>query len=327
MNDPKAQPIDIEEQRAWINEYKRDTGLSWNEIARRLGQGRPGQDLKMSTLSLFAGNKYAAPGEWIAEAIFKFRQTLASQAALRSKGVEVPGYFDTETSGHLIYRLSWAQRGRIVVCALAAGLGKTIAAKHFQACNASVFRVTMKPSTSGLFNMQHAVLKKGLGVTTASGSTEKLSSLIMDRVENLTNPLLIVDEAQHLTVKAIEEIRSWHDETGLGIALLGNESVQQKLDGGRRSPEYAQIFSRISLHMSRSLPLAADVEAVLEAWRVDDRRVCEEIHRLALLPGTLRGVSHALELGHMLAAAEQEPLALKHIKEAWTQLSSRSVAA
>lgn len=322
MNDPKDQPIDAEEQRAWLEEYKRDNGLSWADIASRLGPR-----FNKSTLSLWTAGKYNAPGEWIAEGVFRFRQTLASQAALRSKGPEVPGFFETETSAHLIYRLGWAQRGRMVVCALAAGLGKTIAAKHYQACNTNVFRVAMKPSTSGLFNMQHAVLKKALGVSGASGSTERLSSMIMDRVENLTNPLLIVDEAQHLTVKAIEEIRSWHDETGLGIALLGNESVQQKLDGGRRSPEYAQIFSRLSLHLNRSLPLAADVEAVLDAWRIQNEAVAAEIHRLALLPGTLRGVTHALELGHMLAAAEQEELALKHIKEAWTQLSSQPVPA
>jgi DNA transposition AAA+ family ATPase len=149
----------------------------------------------------------------------------------------------------------------------------------------------------------------------------------MERVRHLQNPLLIIDEAQHLTVKSIEEIRSWHDATGIGIALFGNESVQQQLDGGMRSAAFAQIFSRVSLKIVRSFPLAADVDAMLEAWDVHDDKVRDEMHRIAQVPGALRGATFALELAHMLASGQGETLDLRHVQDAWAQLSSRTVAA
>lgn len=317
MIDPKNLPLDIEEQRKWLQEHKQRTGLSWTQLANRL-------DMKGSTLSLFATGKYNAPGDAIAEKIFRFRQTLASQTTMQREGPEIPKYFPTETSNQLIYLLRWAQRGRIVVGALAAGLGKTQTADYYRECNSNVFKVTMRPSTAGLFNMQHTVLR-ALGQRGASGTSEILTSMIIDRVRDLDHPLLIIDEAQHLTVKAIDEIRSWHDEAGLGIALLGNESVQQQLDGGSRSPAFAQIFSRISLRHIQLAPQSADVEALLEAWDITSEKVCAEIHRLAQLPGALRGVTFTLELAHMLAAGDKQELELAHVQDAWAQLSSRMV--
>lgn len=320
MNDPKNQPIDIDEQRKWLAEYKRDTGLSWAQLAARLGT-----EVNKSTLGLFVTGNYKGRLEPMAEAIFRFRQTLIAQAAIRAEGPEIPGYFETETSNQLIRLLQYAQRGRITVGALAAGLGKSITAAHFQACNANVKLITIFPSTSGIYGMQKAVLKQ-LGIPNASGTPEALSSRVMDSVRDLANALLVFDEAQHLTVRAIEEIRGWYDVTGVGIALLGNKTLLHQLEGGSRSDSYAQIFSRVSLPLVRLQPLSADVEALLEAWHIDDERIGAEIHRVAQLPGGLRSVTWTLELASMLAAGGREKLALAHVQDAWAQLSSRRVS-
>jgi len=321
MNDPKSQPIDVEEQRAWLEEFKRDSGLPWSQIAGRLGP-----DFKSSTISLFVTGKYAGRLDWIAEAIFRFRQTLVAQAAIRAEGPEIPGYFPTETSDRLIRLLHYAQRGRITVGALAAGISKTTVAHYFQACNSNVFVITVFPSTSGIFGMLKAVLKS-LGVPNAAGSPEVLSNQVMDRVRNLANPLLVFDEAQHLTVRAIEEIRGWYDLTGVGICLLGNKSLLQQLEGGNRSDAFAQIFSRVSLRVVKLRPTTADVDALLEAWRIHDEKIAAEIHRIAQLPGALRSATWTLELAHMIAAGGKEELTVGDVQDAWAQLSSRSVAA
>ena len=91
MNDPKKQQIDVEQQRAWLNQHKEETGLSWKQLEARIGRSG-------STLSLFANNKYGAPGDLIAEEVFVYRQTLAAKAAAASKVVELPDYYATETS-------------------------------------------------------------------------------------------------------------------------------------------------------------------------------------------------------------------------------------
>lgn len=317
MNDPKLKHVDVEEQREWLKKHKTETGLSWRDLGARL-------DINDKTLALFASNKYGAPGDFIAEAIFRHRQTLAAQAAMALRSVEIPPYYPTRTSLDLIQLLAWGQRGRIVMAAMGPGMSKTTTAKHFKACNSGVFMVTISPATSGIRAMERAVLH-AMGDSSPTGDIQGMAMQIKDRVAKMQKPLLIVDEAQHLTVQSIEEVRHWHDATGMGIALLGNEQVQQKIDGGSRAAAFAQLFSRVAQSIVRSRPLPKDVEVLLDAWDIMDPAIAREVHRIAQLPGALRGVTFTLELAKMLAISEHTELNVKHVEDAWAQLSRRTV--
>lgn len=317
MNDPSATPIDIAEQRNWIIDFHKQIG-SWMQVAKRTG-------IPQGTISQFGSAKgYAGDEQKVAEQVYRFRQTLAAQAAIDVEAPEVPDFFATETSTQIAQMLQFAQRGRIVVAALGAGTGKTKTARHFKACYANVFLSTMSPSTAGVNNMQIEVLEV-LGEKNPVGTPQKLSRRIRDRVENLGNPLIILDEAQHLSEKSIEEIRSWHDAVGVGIALLGNESVLQRLEGGSRRAAFAQLYSRVSMRLVRSLPLNADVDALAHAWSIYDDTFIAYLRRIVMTPGGLRGGTMALELASMIAASEQQPLALDHLQDAWMQLSQRAL--
>ena len=111
----------------------------------------------------------------------------------------------------------------------------------------------------------------------------------------------------------------------MGIALLGNEQVQQKIDGGSRAAAFAQLFSRVAQSIVRSRPLPDDVDVLLDAWGIMDPAIAREIHRIAQLPGALRGVTFTLELAKMLAISEHAELNVKHVQDAWAQLSRRTV--
>lgn len=321
MNDPKNQPIDIEEQRQWINEHKASLGpsCSWKILAARL-------NMKASTLSLFAGGNYNAPGDKIAEAIFRYRQTLSVQASLIGEVPEIPPYFETYTSKQILYAMGWAQRGRMAAVAASPGLGKTMSAEHYRACNANVFLFTASPVSASLTGMLHEVLR-AVGVPAVSGTPQTISRMIRDRVRDLGQPLLVVDEAQHLTERGLDELRSMHDDTGLGVALLGNAGLLQTLEGGSRSIARAQLFSRISLKMPLLRPFSGDVESLLEAWRITDPKISEQIHSIAQQPGALREATFTLEMAHMIAASTKVPLAAEHVQDAWAQRTARSAAA
>lgn len=318
MNDPKVTPVDIEEQRRWLRDHKASTQAGWSQLAKRLG-------MPQGTISQFGSEKgYAGDEQKVAETIFRYRQTLATQASLQIEAPEVPDYFETPTSRNFIDLLAWAQRGRIVVAATGPGTGKTMSAKHYKACYQNVFMATMTPSTAGVNNMQQEVLA-ALGEANAVGTPQKLSQQIRVKVRDLKNPLIIIDESQHLSEKAIEEIRSWHDAVGVGIALFGNVGVMQRLEGGNRKAAFAQLFSRISLKLIRPVPLEADADALAEAWDVHGEAERAHIRRVAMLPGGLRGATMMLELGSMIAAWEKMPVALDHLQDAWAQLSQRAV--
>lgn len=318
MNDPTKYPIDVEEQLMWLKDHKTETDASWSQIAKRIG-------IPSGTLSAFGGGTYKGDNSRIAQEIYRYRQLLSAQTAVSVEAPQVPGYFETPTSLQLTQLLTWAQRGRIVVAAMNAGLSKTSTAKQFEACFPNVFMVTMSPSTAGVNNMQIEVLE-ALGEANASGTPQRLSKRIRDRVKDLRNPLIIIDEAQHLSEKAIEEIRSWHDATGTGIALFGNIGVMQRLEGGSRKSAYAQIFSRVAMRVVRTQPLQGDADALAYAWNIDDERMIEQIRKVSMMPGGLRGTTMMLELASMLAVAEQRELSHDHLQDAWTQLAGRRAA-
>lgn len=319
MNDPSATPVDVLDQKNWLIDYHRKLG-SWAQVAKRIG-------LPQGTISQFASAKgYGGDEQKLAESIFRFRQMLAAQSAIEVEAPLRPGYFETETSRELTQLLNWSQRGKVVVAALGPGLGKTMSAKNFQACCANVFVATMTPATAGVNTMQIEVLE-ALGEKNAVGTPQKLSRRIRERVENLSNPCIVIDEAQHSSEKALEEIRSWHDATGCGIALLGNVGVMQRLEGGNRSAAFAQLYSRVSLKMLRNLPLQGDIDMLGEAWNVFDDAVIGLLRKICSTPGGLRNGTHALELASMIAASERKVLDLSHLQDAWAQLSSRAVLA
>lgn len=320
MNDPSEQPVDILDQKNWLTDLRTKSGLSWSELAKRTG-------IAQGTLSQFGSARgYGGDEQSVADRIFRYRQMIAQQASIEVEAPTAPGYFKTETSASLCQLLNWAQRGKIIVAALGPGLGKTKTAEHFAACYANVFMATMKPSSAGVNNMQIELLRV-MGEKNAVGTPQKLSQRIIEIVENLDHAVIVIDEAQHLSEKALEEIRSWHDAVRVGIALLGNSGVMQRLEGGSRSTAYAQLFSRLSLRMVRNQPLNGDIDALADAWSIFDEGITDYLRKICMTPGGLRNGTHALELASMIASSDGKTLEIGHLQDAWAQLSSRPVLA
>ncbi|WP_176473424.1 AAA family ATPase [Sphingopyxis sp. GW247-27LB] len=319
MNDPQNQPIDIEDQRAWLIDHKNATKMSWTELAKRIGRSA-------GTLSQFGStNGYAGDEQTIAEQVYRYQQQLFSQAAFEVTAPPLPGFFAGPTANDIITILTYAQRGRMTVIATGAGMGKTKTIEHYQASISNVWKATMRPSSAGIMNMQLSVLA-ALGKSDAVGTPAKLSTMIMEKVDR-SGGLLVLDEAQHLSEKSLEEIRSWHDETGVGIALSGNISVLSRLEGGTRKANFAQLFSRVGMRIVRAQPLQGDADALCDAWNIGDDGILQAIREISQKPGALRGATMTLELAHMIAASEGQAVNAGHVRDCWAQLSTRQIAA
>lgn len=320
MNAATTQPMDIEEQRRWLIEHRAAVGLSWNELAKRIGRAA-------GTISQFGGkNGYNGDEYPIAEAVFRYRQTLVAQARMSLEAPPVPGYFETPTSNELCSLLNWGQQGEIVVAALGPGTGKSETAKHYSGLYANVIVATMTSAVESTADMLTIVLQ-AFGVDGAKGTPLRLAMQVEAKLNALRNPLLIIDECQHLGEKQIELIRSWNDLMGAGIGLFGDENLLQRLQGSTRKLGLAQLVSRVGFRLVRSVPLAGDVDALAAAWKVDDQKVIGLLHSICSKRGGLRSGTKALRLASMLALAEEKPLALNHLQDAWAQLSSRAIAA
>jgi len=302
----------INEQIEWLKAHREGTGASFTDIAAWTG-------IAHGTVSNLLGAKgYSGNRKRYADMIAAYRQTVTAQAEIMADLPEKPGYFETPTSMAITQYLQWAQRGRLVLIVTGAGLGKTETARNFLRDNHNSFMATMTASTSGIMPMQQRVLRS-LGEKQAIGSPAALSEMVCDKVRNLRHAVIMIDEAQHLSIKALEEIRSWHDETGVGIALMGNERVQQSIYGIARAADFAQIFSRIGLSLHRPGAVQGDGEALAAAWGITDEKIVAHVCELASKPGALRGATFAIEVAHMLAVSQGKAMTLQHLKTAWAQ--------
>lgn len=318
MIDPHSLPIDIEGERKWLTDHKSATGMSWSQLAPRIG-------LPQGTLSPFALGSYAGDNARIAEAVYRFRQTLTSQAELAIELPEPPDFYDTPTSRQIATMLKMAQRGRMVVIAGGPGASKTKTVHQYRTAMANVWIATMKPSTAGVNTMQIKVLE-ALGETSAKGTPLALSTKIESIVRN-TGGLLIIDEAQHTSEKALEEIRGWHDETGIGIALVGNEEVLTRLTLGNKRDAFARLASRISQRMVFAGPSDGDALALADAWGVTEDTMRGFIVDIARKPGGLRTCTMMMETACMLAAGDGTALSIGHMQDSWVHLAAQKRAA
>jgi len=59
--------------------------------------------------------------------------------------------------------------------------------------------------------------------------------------------LIIVDEADHLNLGALQSIRNLNDEAGSGVVLAGNDKIYRQMYSRQRGYEFDQIRSRIAM--------------------------------------------------------------------------------
>lgn len=300
-------PVEVE-ARAWLNTHKDAAGLSWPQIGKLT-------DVASSTLSLFATGKYSGSNETIAAKVLAYRERLTSQSALSSQLPVVPDWFDTPTATRLTSLLQWAQSGEIVLIVTTPGIGKTRVAERFAALDPNVWLATMAPSTAGVATMAIEVAA-AIGLGEVKGSPQQLSRQVKTRVQGKKG-LLIIDEAQELTDKALNELRGWHDQTKVGIALMGNENVVGQIDG--RKSALAQISSRFSIRHVQVAPIAGDIDALLDAWgiaAVDQRAF---LAKIGAMPGALREMTHTIKIAAMAAVGSGQALSLSHLRDAARQ--------
>lgn len=274
--------------------------------------------IKYGTFTGWLSGKYQGDNARVAGDV---RIWLASRAERRRAAAalpQAPTFVPTKTARRISEVLQWAQIGPdMVVAAGGAGIGKSTVCEHYAAVNPNVWLATMQPSTATVHTMLQSVAA-AVGVTERSAT--KLSEAIGTRVQD-TGGLLIVDEAQHLSSKALDQLRALHDLFGIGIALVGNESVYGRLQGEGRKPEFAQLFSRVGMRFTRPRPYGDDICALIDAWQVSDANARSLLKAIAGKPGALRGLTKTLRLATMLARGADEALAEKHVKAAYARLS------
>jgi DNA transposition AAA+ family ATPase len=304
----------IAEVRAAVRQMMAQHNLSNSVVAREAGVGE-------STFAAFLGEKYQGKNSTQALTLQRWLTARHASAAVKQQGPRGPDFVRTRTSeafGALLEHAQFTPDFSVIVGD--PGIGKTMTARTYTRNGHNVWMITAQPlagSASALVN----ALAEALGVTDQMvyGLSTSLSKAIQRRLKAIQS-LLIVDEAQHLSSQALDQLRTYHDLCECGVALLGNHSIFRQLEGGTRSADYAQLFSRVGMRIVKKRPHSDDIEALLEAWGITDNAVRKVARAVARRPGALRTMTKVLRQAHLRARAEDRAVTAADMINAAAQL-------
>mgnify|MGYP005667062329 CR=1 FL=1 len=217
--------------------------------------------------------------------------------------------------------LTYAQMANdLVVIYGGAGLGKTKTIARYKSQNPNTWVIEATPTTATMGGILRAIAK-ATGTGAVSGQNDALESAIKERIKD-TNGLLIIDEAQFLNERGLECARRICELANVGLALVGNETVYGQLTGRNRAAEFAQLFSRIGKRCRLTRPAAHDVDAMANAWRIENRQSQKMLQDIAAKPGALRMVNKVLRMAAIIA--QGAAIEHQHIQYAWRDLGGES---
>lgn len=287
------------------------TSNNWSkaEVARRVGM--PDGTFSQWFSGTYAGqlkNQNVKVAQWVA--------ALKESASLTANIPQKPPFQRTRIAGEITDTLALAQAtGDLVMITVDAGNGKTETCRHYRATRPHVYLVTASPHTRTV----HGILVDlAAELEVLEYNPAKLTRAIGRKLERVGDgTLLIVDEAQNLTDEAINQLRHFVDNYGVGLALVGNDEIYGRLARKQDGPSYAQLKSRLGKRLKRTKPYAEDIIARIAAWGVEDADAAKFLTGIGLKAGALRQIDKTMVLASMAALGEDRPVSLKHIKAAW----------
>lgn len=299
---------------------------AWRGLVRRLAETAQRYGWTKSEVSRRSGVPAATLWQWyggdykgrIANISARVEKWLDSVAELSQAAASVPippAFLSTPTATQLLDTLLYAQMmPEMVVVTLGAGMGKTMTCEHYCESRPHAFMVTMRPTTRTVHGMLQE-LAQALDVSERNPA--RLDRALGDKLRrNGRHTLLVVDEAQNLSDEAVNQLRYFLDDYGVGIALVGNEELYGRFGGNKATPAYAQIIGRIGKRLKRLQPLPGDIDMLVDAWEIADEDVCRLARAIGRKPGALRNITKTLQLAGMYAAGEQRSITAADVKAA-----------
>ncbi|MDH5638006.1 MAG: AAA family ATPase [Nitrospinota bacterium] len=285
-------------------------GISQGAVAREVG-------LSPSTLSQWLHGQYRGD---ISAVEGRLARWLADR--LESGETKEGALIDTQASKQILQTLNYAIAFPSMVVILGEpGTGKTVSMKKYINENKGAVYVGLTVLNKGVSQfMQRLSDCLGRGGCSISGSRSyRLFRDIVEHIEDKKVRLLIVDEAQHLSLPALEAARGLFDETGVSVALAGNEYILHRMTSGPQSAAFTQLYSRVARYVRLSIT-KGDIGKLAAIYSVRGQRIIETLEQTARLGG-LRSVHRTLRLAATLAKAEGCDIEKRHLEEAITLIT------
>lgn len=213
--------------------FMEQAGKTQRQIAKETG-------LSTSVISQFLDNTYSGNNEKVSEVISQYL-TVSKERLNSVQGTVF--YADLYNTKEVLYACKYAHiKNDIALIAGDAGAGKTTALEYYKEHNTGVIMVTANSCTTSAT----AVLKL-IAEQVGKQIDGRRSALMNELVTQLkdSNRLIIIDEADHLTLQALQAVRNLNDQAKVGVILAGNDKIYRQMLTGQKGHEFDQIRTRI----------------------------------------------------------------------------------
>lgn len=239
-----------------LRAYMEQSGKTQTAIAKELG-------VSGGLISSFLSGNYKTPHAVIpnVEALLKVHEK-------KKVTPKAPDFAETGISRKVYNAIAYAHvRGVPAVIYGDAGVGKTYACREYVRSEKLAILITISPTYASITGVNELIAEQ-LGVK--ERVSRRITREIVDRLKG-SGRVLIVDEAQHLTVRALDHLRCISDESGIGIAFVGNEEVYNRLRGSGKA-DFAQLFSRLGMRKQvKTLEITgSDIQSIFGRYGLED---------------------------------------------------------
>ena len=226
----------IEEARTELSGFMKQASISLKQIADECG-------LSTTVISQFLNGTYTGNNSNVADIVTKYL-VMARKRLLYKETTHF--YPKLENTKKVLGAVEYAHKSSdMILIRGESGAGKTTALKYYAEQNPGVHYLT----ANAAIRSASAILRKIaelIGKTVSKSTSQALMELLIPYFYN-THRLIIIDEADHLTLNALQAIRNLNDEAGVGIVLAGNDKLYRQMLDGTRNYEFDQIRTRIFL--------------------------------------------------------------------------------
>jgi len=272
-----AKDVDVSAAIESVKRHIITTGKTQSAVATELGVSK-------GLLSAFLSNKYATPLEIIPKI-----DALLKVAAKKEMLPEDPPFAMTSISRKITSVIEYCHyQGKIGVAYGDAGIGKTMTASQYARDNPDAVMITVAPCYATISGVTELLAER---LKIKQNVSRKTFGEIINRLAG-TNKVILIDEAQHLTSKAINHLRSIPDGVlaktgrGIGMAFIGNDEIYFSMRGNA----YAQIYSRIGIRrrLETTQIQPSDIRAVFAQAELDKDSV-DILHAISRTSYGIRG--------------------------------------
>ena len=288
-----------------------DPALTQEAAGRQIGTSG-------TTISRYLKGDYAGNVSELERKISNWLRTYKQRTEDARALPNAPDWVATPSAEQIMGALEYAQlAGDVVVIYGGAGTGKTETLDYFGRTRPNVWVITATPATAGVVPALEAVAE-AVDIHVANGAA-RLHRAVVKRLAG-TFGLLAIDEAQNLSTQALDQMRSIHDATGCGLALLGNEKVYSSMTGGNRAAYLDRLYSRVGKKLRLTKVGNDDVDAIIDAWDVELKGCRRLLRSIAASKGGLRNLTKVMRLSHMYAAGDQREVSCSDVAAAWKRI-------